>query len=249
MQARFLVLIAAAFSAGCLPTPGLEDIRLAASDSGKTVIMHVGQKAIVTLDSNPSTGYSWRLTQLDPTIVENTSQKYIAPSGQAIGAGGTEQWEFTARSVGATKLRLEYVGPGDSSGAAPTTIFEVILPVREVGDDQTPVADLQLDERTDGGLILLPVGGRAVLTLKSNATTGYQWQLVELDQAIAENTEHTYIPPSTDAVGAGGSERWVFTGRTAGQTALRLEYRRSWESPDIAPAAKFTATVAVYASN
>ena len=108
-----------------------------------------------------------------------------------------------------------------------------------------PAADIELDESANGSEVLTPVGTKIIVTLASNATTGYAWELAELDTSILENTAHTYVPPDSDLVGAGGSERWEFTARSAGTTPLRLEYRRSWESQEIEPADTFSVSVTV----
>ena len=241
-----IVSLVLATIGGCLPFPVVESVYLTATDDGKTVILQVGQKAIVTVDSNSSTGFSWRLEELDQAIVENNAQAYIGPFVPLAGAAGTERWEFTARSVGVTKLRLDYIRAVVGEADSPADTFEVVFVVREAGDEEIPVADLQLDQQSDGGVVLLPVGGRAVVTLESNSTTGYQWQIVELDQAVLENTGHTYIPPAEDTIGAAGSEQWEFTAREVGQTTLRMEYSRTWDPSDVVSAATFTVAVTVY---
>jgi len=233
---------------GCLPIFPPADVQLTEADNGKTVIIEVGQKVAVTLASNASTGFYWLLADLDQAILEQTDQEYIGPILELPGAGGSERWEFTARAVGATKLRLVYVGPSDPEGTNPAQTFEVVVAVREPGDTETPAVDLQLTEQSDDGVVVLPVTGKVIVTLESNGSTGYQWQLASLDQAILENTEQTYIPPETELIGAAGTERWVFVARHAGETALRMEYRRPWEPPETEPARTFSVTVTVYSA-
>jgi len=87
------------------------------------------------------------------------------------------------------------------------------------------------------------VGQQIIITIPSNATTGYAWELATLDTAVVENTDQTYITPVSDLAGAGGWERWTFKAIGAGSTTLRLEYRRSWEPDTVDPADTFEITV------
>ncbi len=121
-----------ALLAGCSQAAsdlGAGPVELVASDSGRTLQI-AGQAVVrVTLDSNITTGYSWKLAPLEGGVVEQTKQEYIAPQTQAMGAGGREVWTFTARNAGRTPLRLEYVQPWMAQ-AKPAKVFEVTLVVR-----------------------------------------------------------------------------------------------------------------------
>jgi len=113
------------------------------------------------------------------------------------------------------------------------------------GDNPPATQDIELDEGDNGSTILAPVSSRIIVTLVSNASTGYQWELGELDQSILENTDWEFVPPDVMMPGAPGSEIWEFTARSAATTTLRLEYRRPWESQQVDPADTFTVTVTV----
>jgi len=79
-----------------------------------------------------------------------------------------------------------------------------------------------------------------VITLESNRTTGYEWQLAEpIDNHILEFISSEYIKESTDRIGAGGKEVWTFRGLIAGKTLISFKYVRPWEKD--AAAAKKTA--------
>jgi predicted secreted protein len=78
------------------------------------------------------------------------------------------------------------------------------------------------------------------LTLASNRTTGYSWQLLEpLDSTVLELESHTYqqrgtTPAGQQIVGAPGVETFTFYPLCAGATTIALIYKRPWEptSPD-----------------
>jgi inhibitor of cysteine peptidase len=109
---------------------------------------------------------------------------------------------------------------------------------------------LSLTEADNGRAVTIAVGECFDVHLKSNVTTGYEWQLVEMDASILENTDEEYVqdvaPPGM--TGVGGTEIWDFTGRAPGQTDLRLEYRRPWEPMEKKPDDTFEIEVTVKAA-
>ena len=114
-----------------------------------------------------------------------------------------------------------------------------------------PESVIQLHAEDNGTEVTLSAGGKLRVSLASNITTGYSWQLVELDTVVLENTGQEYVPDEAppNIVGRGGTEHWQFTARLPGQTALRLEYRRPWEPEDIEEADSFQVAVTVTADN
>ncbi len=87
--------------------------RIVAVDSDATVA--------ITLPSNASTGYSWRVTQEpEPFLVaEPGSGDYAAPpAGSPPGAGGSQTFAWRATAAGSTGLQLGYVPP---AATAPET--------------------------------------------------------------------------------------------------------------------------------
>ena len=88
-------------------------------------------------------------------------------------------------------------------------------------------------------------GKDITITLESNRTTGYEWQLaVPLKDGILAFAHSEYIPSSTDLVGAGGKEKWTFKALKEGKTSLSFIYVRPWEK-DVAPAAQKTFAVII----
>lgn len=82
-------------------------------------------------------------------------------------------------------------------------------------------------------LITAKVGEPFSISLDSNATTGYQWRLSSpLDAAVIKLEGSVYQYPQSDhkIVGAGGKEIWTFTPVGKGETTIRMEYTRPWET-------------------
>ncbi len=86
-------------------------------------------------------------------------------------------------------------------------------------------------------------GKMFTLTLESNPSTGYQWEIVQpLDETKVKLVEQLYNAAKTDRVGAAGVELWVFKAVAPGETTISMKYVRPWEK-DVAPVE--TATFAV----
>ena len=90
---------------------------------------------------------------------------------------------------------------------------------------------VSVDVSYDGKEVEITVGGSLTITLESNPTTGFQWELTEItDQTVLQQTDHEFKPPETGApVGAGGEEVWTFKGLKAGESIISMEYSRPWE--------------------
>ncbi len=78
-------------------------------------------------------------------------------------------------------------------------------------------------------------GQRFTITLKSNPSTGYQWQLAQpLDETKVTFVASSYTRPQTTRIGAAGQSLWVFKAVNKGRTTISLKYVRVWEK-DVAP--------------
>jgi len=90
--------------------------------------------------------------------------------------------------------------------------------------------------RSPTGPLAVASGQQFALTLESNRTTGYQWQLAEpLDGAIVTLVGTEYATPEARLPGAAGREIWTFQAVGQGKTMISLEYVRPWEK-DVPPA-------------
>jgi len=84
---------------------------LDAHANGRTVAVGPGTAIAVTLASNPSTGYSWKLVAGDGRVVHLLSHHYVPPKKALPGAGGSEVWRFVARVRGSVSIVLAYLRP------------------------------------------------------------------------------------------------------------------------------------------
>ena len=78
--------------------------------------------------------------------------------------------------------------------------------------------------------IKVSVNHEFTLTLKSNATTAYGWQLAKpINGKLLKFLGSKYYPERTGLVGSGGVERWIFKALKCGKTKLYFKYVRPWE--------------------
>lgn len=113
--------------------------------------------------------------------------------------------------------------------------------------DTTPPEAVKLTDGDDGKAVELRVGQVLEITLEANPTTGFGWEVLEVEGAVVEQQgEKAYKPRETDGrrVGVGGWETFTFKAVKAGAAELKLVYRRSWEK-DVEPAKTFAVKVTV----
>jgi inhibitor of cysteine peptidase len=76
-----------------------------------------GKEFSITLASNRTTGYEWRLAQpVDERMVKFVKSTYAPPLGDLVGAGGQETWAFLPMEKGETEILMEYVRPWEKGG-------------------------------------------------------------------------------------------------------------------------------------
>jgi len=105
-------------------------------------------------------------------------------------------------------------------------------------------SNLNVDDADSGKQVELSVGQSLVVTLESNATTGYSWALVQnSDEGVLNKTGSEYVAPQTTLLGAGGKEEWTFKALKKGTSTISMGYGRPWESTP--PVDTFDLTVVV----
>jgi inhibitor of cysteine peptidase len=94
--------------------------------------------------------------------------------------------------------------------------------------------------------VTLAVGNTLTLKLGSNYTTPYRWTPDTKigDDTIVKQTGHRFVQPTTDALGAPGTEVWTFTALKPGTTTITTYYT-SFVGHDAAPKCAYNATVTV----
>jgi len=75
----------------------------------KSIRIPLGKTFTISLDSNPSTGFSWLLVDIsDKKALEIVKKEYVNTGSLTVGAAQTEQWSFKTINPGKTVLTFEY---------------------------------------------------------------------------------------------------------------------------------------------
>ena len=196
------------------------------ADNGKTVMVNEGKLVAVYLPSNPTTGYDWAVTSTDKSFGYPTTKFF--PASKATGSGGTTRLVWATKApfslVGQHKVVLSYKRSWESKAAAKT--FSFTIDVRPANAKLS----VNLDEKSAGKTVAVTKGQNVVLTLASNPTTGYDWNVVSTDKSFGY-PEEKFVSGGT-AVGSGGSQVFTWSTSTpfaAGTHTVKLAYGRSWE--------------------
>ena len=109
---------------------GPSDVKIDETANGTAVSLRAGQELIVTLKSNPTTGYDWQVDDLDESVMKLTTQEFKPASDpNRLGAPGQTEFQFQAAGAGTTSLRLIYVRPWEK-GVEPADTFQVSITVK-----------------------------------------------------------------------------------------------------------------------
>jgi len=103
-----------------------------AQDSNSSVEVEKGDTIKVKLESNPTTGYCWNLTDdMDHSIVSLLSSEYkqSKKAKNLVGAGGFEYFTFKAESCGSTDIILNYFQPWEED-EEPAETFSLSVTVK-----------------------------------------------------------------------------------------------------------------------
>ncbi|MCF7973263.1 MAG: protease inhibitor I42 family protein [Phycisphaerae bacterium] len=97
----------------------------------------VGDEFTVSLDSNPTTGFSWLFLGALPQWLEQTDYQY-RPSAHdpgIVGSGGVEEWTYKANAAGITTLLYAYCQPW-ASDVPPAKTHSVLVVAGERMDGE-----------------------------------------------------------------------------------------------------------------
>ncbi len=98
-----------------LVNPKLPVLKLTDADNAKMVKAAVGQMVEITLKSNATTGYTWRVVSGGNEVLNQIGDDhYTAPGAPIPGKGGTQTFKYVVRKAGSASVKLEYVRPWEA---------------------------------------------------------------------------------------------------------------------------------------
>lgn len=127
---ELLISIAAAMATFACAPPGVSggggrpEISIDESANHRTIPLQVGQRMLITLPGNATTGFRWELLPgSEPVLIQEGKTEYKA-EGRTPGRGGSFRFLFTAGAPGTATVKLIYSRPFEK-GVPPAQRFEV----------------------------------------------------------------------------------------------------------------------------
>ncbi len=110
-----------------------QEVQFTAADNGSTVKLNTGQIMSITLDANPTTGYTWEVAE-PPSgqIMRQIGEIDFIPSQhdpEIVGAGGVQIVRFEVINAGQTSLKLIYHRPWETD-VEPRDTFSIYVVAR-----------------------------------------------------------------------------------------------------------------------
>ncbi len=123
---RCLAVFLLAGLTACGPQPA----DLTEADNGSRVRLGQGEELVITLESNPTTGYSWHVIETNPEVLKQVGEiEYEQSPGSdgLVGAGGTEMIRFEAVAPGEVTLTLGYYRSWEDKPPVETFTVTVVV--------------------------------------------------------------------------------------------------------------------------
>jgi predicted secreted protein len=200
----------------------------------ESVRVAVGTPVVLSLCSNPTTGYRWsEPVSSDPTVASVGGWTYSEPESDLPGAAGIEHVTIATIAPGTAVISASYDQPWEGGEQGAWTVelsVEVIdASTLAIGCDEfeaSPAVTRSVD---------LAVGASLVVSLCSNPSTGYRWsEPTSSDPAVASVSAWAYAPAQSSEriVGAPGTEHVTITAGAPGTAIIGASYDQPWEGGD-----------------
>ncbi len=125
-----------------------------------------------------------------------------------------------------------------------TLLITSLLIVAVLGLTACGSSTVKVGEEANGQTIELTTGQKLQIKLVGNPTTGFNWDVSEIDESVIKQSGEAEYKSDSNLIGSGGMFTYNFEAVQPGVTTLKLIYHRSWEK-DIPPEQEFSITVNV----
>jgi inhibitor of cysteine peptidase len=133
MSKKFIKIALFVLFVALLAACGKKEMSVGRAENGGTVELKTGETLMISLDSNPSTGYSWEIQETDETLLKlKGDPEFVQPPDNGtpiVGAGGTQVFRFEALKAGTTTLTLVYHRPWEKD-VAPIDTYSLTVAVK-----------------------------------------------------------------------------------------------------------------------
>ncbi len=227
--------------------PGAPAETEAAAVAPAPIQLAQGNVLVIPLAGNPTTGYTWQFTSSPGDILVSRGDAAYLPESSLSGAPGVQVFTFDAAGAGEVSLNFTYSQPWDEK-TPPEQAFDLAFTVAAraapvVEATPAPPEPVVIGDSDNGGSVTVQVGGKLLVDLSGNPTTGYIWQITNKDDAILQPADYAFQADS-EAMGAGGVEHFEFDAVAPGEVELAFAQSRPWES-EAEPVATYAVTVTV----
>ena len=91
------------------------EVKLTAADNGSEFELKKGHIMVITLDANPTTGYTWEVIEpVDDQVLQQPGELEFKRESDLIGAGGMQIIRFEDVKPGQAAIRLVYHRPWET---------------------------------------------------------------------------------------------------------------------------------------
>lgn len=106
-------------------------------------------------------------------------------------------------------------------------------------------SSLELTIKENGRSFSIQQSETVTIMLAGNPTTGYRWEMAEVDQRVLTPEPEPAFVPDSALTGAGGLFTFRLHPIAQGTTRVKLIYRRSWEK-SVPPVETFSVEIKVH---
>lgn len=108
----------------------LDTVTVGPAANGGQRTLRPGDRLVVRLPANPSTGYVWTVRSAARPVLAAVGRAFVPPADRSrVGAPGTAVLRYRVAAVGRATLRLAYVRPWEH-GVAPARTFTLRVVAR-----------------------------------------------------------------------------------------------------------------------
>lgn len=197
----------------------------------ESVDVATGSSVVLSLCSNPTTGYRWsEPASSDPVVASVGGWIYAAPESDLLGASGNEHVTIVANAPGSAVITASYDQPWEDGAKGDWTV-ELTVNVRDASTlligceefEAEPAAVRSVD---------LTAGTSLVMSLCSNPTTGFRWsEPSSSDPAVASVSGWVFEAPVTEGgmTGVAGTEHVTIAADATGAAVITASYDQPWD--------------------
>jgi inhibitor of cysteine peptidase len=95
------------------------------------------------------------------------------------------------------------------------------------------MAEIIIERRDNGKAFEVSEGDLIGIRLQENPSTGYSWDMGEIDSPVVELLQSDYAPAkNVRQVGGSGVRVYQFRAKSSGSERIHLKLRRPWDPED-----------------